>query len=274
MTSRGSRCWCFTIFEQAEEWAEYLGKKPRAEASYMIGQLEQCPKTGEYHVQGYCEYKDAKTMSAVKKVFKCESMHLEEARGSAAQNKAYCSKLRTSVNASTFEHGIAKQQGKRNDMDTLAEYIKAGATVDEICQVFPIMVIKFARNIQFLVDRLKPKELYTDMVVHWRWGRPGTGKTRHVYDTHGVPNIGTASWPWFDGYTGEEVLLFDDVEKEVFYKRDILRYLDIYPVILPIKGGFVKRSCKFIYITSNWDPRDLPQEYLRRLTSITEVKKV
>ncbi len=59
---------------------------------YIIYGRERCPTTGKRHLQGYCYFKNAKSLSAVKKLFKDDTIHLEAAKGSTAQNIKYCSK--------------------------------------------------------------------------------------------------------------------------------------------------------------------------------------
>lgn len=59
---------------------------------------------------------------------------------------------------------------------------------------------------------------------------------------------------WFDGYEGQENVLFDDFHGGVFKLPYLLKLLDRYPMRVPVKGGFVQWKPRRIFITSNIDP--------------------
>lgn len=78
-----------------EPWNSYEEQhinKIKEKFQYIIYGKEICPTTKKKHLQGYCYFKNAKSMSAVKKIFKDNAIHLEPAKGSVAQNIKYCSK--------------------------------------------------------------------------------------------------------------------------------------------------------------------------------------
>jgi len=91
------------------------------------------------------------------------------------------------------------------------------------------------------------------------WGKTGTGKTRYCHDVARIfydsdvwiyPGRG-----WFDGYTGQQVAIFDDFYGDVSIDV-MLKVLDLYKLNVPVKGGFVAWNPKRIYITSNKSPTD------------------
>ena len=99
---------------------------------------------------------------------------------------------------------------------------------------------------------MKPdRDWKSDVFIYW--GDTGTGKTRAVYEAEADLWIATDnSLNWFDGYTGQEAVLFDDfvsIKNEKF--GFLLRLLDRYPMDVPVKGGFTKWLPKRIYFTSN-----------------------
>lgn len=85
------------------------------------------------------------------------------------------------------------------------------------------------------------------------WGRTGSGKTRSVTENSNelwvYPGNG-----WFDGYDGQEQVLFDDFSGSEFKISYLLKLLDRYPMQVPIKGDFAHWVPQEIYITSNLDP--------------------
>jgi len=113
--------------------------------------------------------------------------------------------------------------------------------------------IRFQRGIQsyrFVKDQARdfPTE------VHVYWGATGTGKTKKVFDENSDVWV-HAEGMWFDGYEGQESVLFDDFHGGVFKLPYLLKLLDRYPMRVPIKGGFVQWKPRRIYITSNLDPK-------------------
>jgi len=87
------------------------------------------------------------------------------------------------------------------------------------------------------------------------WGPTGTGKTRSVYDFHDHDSVYKHDGgDWFDGYQGQEVVLFDDFSGSDFKLTYLLKLCDRYPMRVPVKGDFVHFRPKVIYFTSNVDP--------------------
>lgn len=100
------------------------------------------------------------------------------------------------------------------------------------------------------------KKLKPVPTVHLYWGKPGTGKTRAVWDNHEHSDIW--SWPgqcWFDGYTDQRIALFDDFDEGPIPYRLLLKVIDRYTIQLPVKGGHVYFRPEHIYITSNVHPK-------------------
>lgn len=89
--------------------------------------------------------------------------------------------------------------------------------------------------------------------MHILWGEPGTGKTRSVWEkgltVFPMPQPQGSSI-WFDGYEGQDILLLDDYYGWLPLHL-ILKLGDRYPLRVPIKGGMVDFTSKYLYITSN-----------------------
>lgn len=117
------------------------------------------------------------------------------------------------------------------------------------------------------------------------WGPTGTGKTREVWERECGPDTYdedklyvVADKYWWDGYNGQEAVLFDEFVGETPIEW-ILKVTDRYPMRAPIKGGFVPLKIKRVYFTSNkspmeWWPQASPQQldaFFRRVTE--EIQK-
>lgn len=59
---------------------------------------------------------------------------------------------------------------------------------------------------------------------------------------------------WFDGYEGQDVVIFDDYRPQVIPFHLMLRVLDTWALDVPCKGGMVNFIPKLIVITTPDDP--------------------
>ncbi len=103
------------------------------------------------------------------------------------------------------------------------------------------------------------------------WGHTGTGKTRLAHILTKRRAWVSPSNVWFDGYEGQEDVIFDDFSSEDMNRGMFLRLFDRYPMTVPVKGGFVNWTPKRAFITSNVEPAnwyDNDPAILRRLDGI------
>lgn len=180
-----------------------------------------------------------------------------------------------------------KGQGNRNDLLEVKRKIDEGvnaSTLLEDCNHFAV----FARNKEFFMSYQAYKRRRTSFSppdVHVRYGPTGTHKTRFVYDHCSFDDIFKLS-PfmtmgnniWFDGYCGQDVVLFEEFRPGMIKFPCLLDVLDGYPTKVQVKGGTVDWSPKVIYICScehwrDWYPvlsaNDKIDQLERRITSVT-----
>lgn len=261
--------WCFTLNNPETNEIAWPAEKVR----YAIWQRE-AGENGTPHLQGYMEFKRGQRMSALKKIL--PRAHLEPRRGTREQAKAYASKEDTRVEG-PWEFGkFDTEQGARTDLETVAAMVKDGETLRKIAEEQPVEYIKYNRGISALKAQLSlPRTWKTKVIV--RWGEPGSGKTRWVYDTYKVEEVFVKPpGDWYDGYDGQEVVLIDDFYGNMKY-AELLRVLDRYPMMVPVKGGFVNWAPKVIIITSNNHPEGWYENIADKralLRRIEEIHKV
>lgn len=103
--------------------------------------------------------------------------------------------------------------------------------------------------------RKKKREVYVLV------GRPGTGKTRLVYERHAEEEVfrlpinqGTAVW--WDGLCAHKVALIDEYSSEKCITWDSFKEIldPWYNNRVPVKGTHALCCCDVIYITSNKEP--------------------
>lgn len=275
-------------------WTDELLEKVKAtKPQYMCWAPETCPETNKFHWQAYAYYKNPRAISAMGKLFGGDG-RVFASGGDAKENRKYVfgpySKdgKEKPVNPDAVEIGTIPEQGKRNDLRAFDSDIKAGKRGRDLSVDHLEIRAKYPKLEQTLInedDEQRAIQMFKDGFcpeVHVRWGEPGTGKSRYVYEKHDAESIyelnlgdGSNKSVWWDGYRGQEVVLINDFDGELGWKY-LLRLLDRYPFRMQIKGSHCWRLCKYIYITSNDPPERWYAQYrsgplMRRLTTVTEV---
>lgn len=141
------------------------------------------------------------------------------------------------------------------------------------------------RGIQALLGMLQEREPRDPdgPEVIWISGATGTGKTRTVYaenpeeDIAQVTVSGNAQSPFFNGYTGQRVLLLDELRPGAVSLPILLQVLDRYKFMVNTKNGYQRLRAKKVYITGPLTPENFmstgypfedPQQLVRRLTRV------
>lgn len=122
---RRARNWCFTQFNH-EEW-DRAAPELNPDFRYMVFQTEICPKTGAPHIQGYIEFKKAKTFASVKNLIG-RAAHLEYRKGTRKEARDYCKKADTRMpDTEPIELGewTGDEERKRNDLNKARTQIQA-----------------------------------------------------------------------------------------------------------------------------------------------------
>lgn len=253
--------WMVTInISEDRNWTPVMLNGEDVEFRFATGQLEIAPTTGQRHYQIFIQLKNPQRMTRVKAILRADWAHCEpKSRNSTVQQCIdYCRKEETRAEGEEpFTNGeCTLAQGQRNDIGDAVAAIKRGAGMAELIDDHPELIVKYARGMSTIiqhVSRERSLKIRADLQVTVLWGAPGAGKTRAVYDRHGLENVFTLhQMPtlWFDGYTDQTVLLLDDFYGWIQWGT-LLKILDIYPFQGPIKGGFTFLQCTHIYLTSN-----------------------
>lgn len=204
--------------------------------------------TGTPHLQGYVELAKRQRLNWLK-IHISERAHWEVARASRDSNVTYCKK-----DGDYVEVGKPSEshQGKRTDIEAAKAIIDSGRGIEDVADECFGTFLRYERGIRAYYDmQTVQRDWKTDVYVYW--GPTGTGKTRRVHeDEEDLWVASDNSLKWFDGYNGQEAVLFDDF---VSIRNDkfgfLLQLLDRYPMRVPVKGRFVNWAPKRIYFTSN-----------------------
>lgn len=213
---------------------------------------------GTPHLQGYFEFPNnmkLRISAAQKRLSQLglEGFAIFPAKGNALQNITYCSKQ-----GDFFEGGDRpKGQGKRTDLDSVCEMINSGRSLSDIADIYPAQIVKFHNGIQRLMN-LKTQRRFFKTEVYWLWGPTGSGKSRYAWEQHPASYMKVTAHKWWDGYTGQDVVILDDFRpsKELPF-HFILNLFDRYPLSVEIKGGMVEFVSKIIYVTTPYSPEQI-----------------
>jgi len=223
--------------------------------------------TGTPHLQGYCSFKQQKTISAVQKLIQRAggpSMHVEIAKGNFDHNFSYIAGpydgsdgKHKDENPTFRERGERPKQGKRTDIEACYDYLKSGKTIhDAITEGVHIdQVVKYSRGMQLIQTALMPSRSWKTE-VWWLHGPTGSGKSRWAHEqTESGAYIKMGDNKWWCGYHGQPDVILDDFRptKEIPFAY-LLNLLDRYPMLIETKGGTTQMIARRIYITSPLGP--------------------
>ena len=223
-------------------------------------------------------------LSGWKKVFPGD--HIEQMRGTFAQNDQYCSKESqlTCFGEKPMEHG--KKRTLEELCDEVTEGAEKGLPLRDIIMesdhkrtfvqynggISKLHAMAVDYTLSKIDKDFAPEVIY----VH---GEPGCGKSRWVReqdpDVFDIPE--DDSYKWKDGYSGQDAVVYENVSvANIKNPERLLKEIDRYFIRVPIKGGFTGWRPKRIYITTVYQPQHFaeqvgfskPSEFTRRVTRI------
>jgi len=247
------RRFAFTWFIDDDSFDALYARFPEGRCLFLVAQRERCPSTQRLHWQAYARLSGAFRFTTVKTWL--PGAHLSLAKGNEKQNITYCTKEDSRV-AGPYQRGEPSCPGKRSDIDSVRESVRSGKRLCQIAdEVSSYQALRFAEK----YITLQPVPERDPPVVYWFHGSTGGGKTREAWSR--ARSIGASPWcshdslQWFDGYTGQEYVIIDDFRGSTCKFCFLLKLLDRYPLMVPIKGGYVRWQPTVIVITSPLEPQ-------------------
>ena len=260
------RKYLLTINNPGEDWAHKKIKTCLETLNLIywcigdeIGQKEHTPHTHIFLVSII----SAIRFSTMKKLF--PTAHIDPAQGTSEENRSYIlkagkwadsDKAETSIPGTFEEWGELpiERPGARTDLEVLYQYIKDGLSNFEILEKDPNYMLNLERieRARQAVREQQYRDTFRTLEVTYIWGKTGSGKTRSVmekYGYSGMYRVTDYAHP-FDSYAGEDVLLLDEYHSN-FKIRDLLNYLDGYPLNLPCRYANRVACYTKVYIISN-----------------------
>lgn len=294
MKDTQSRKWQLTLNFKNREQIDHTAIKEKLSAiksvyfcmSDEVGAKEQTPHTHIFLVSSPLRF------STIKRIF--PEAHIEQARGSCEENRAYVEKSgkwkndpKRDTSLGNFEEWgemPIERQGARSDLDLLYTLVKDGKSNFEILEENSDYLLRLT-DIERVRQTVKAEEFRTtfrNMEVTYLWGKTGTGKTRFVMEREGyaaVYRVTEYEHP-FDQYASQETLILDEYRSQLKIS-ELLNLLDGYP--LELRCRYANKTACFttVYIISNlalsaqypmlqYEQPDTWQALLRRIHHIIE----
>jgi len=248
--------WCFTLNNYSEdEYTKIIESAEESTKYWIIG--KEIGDSGTPHLQGYVSLRRRSSLSYVRNLFGSR-IHFEVARGSARQNREYCSK------DGNFREGgniPSPSVSKPTDRDTVAREFKSAIArgndgmaefSDLRAGVFYFSGYNLLRN-HFLLCR---PEQRPDIKVTWIYGPPGVGKSRKAHGEMPEAYIKDPRTKWWNGYMMEKEVIIDDFGPNGIDINHLLRWFDRYKCMIETKGGMMPLVADKFIVTSNFEPSD------------------
>jgi len=248
---RRSKHWVFTWNNYTDaEW----GMVTIVDSVYLVAGKE-IGKKGTPHIQGYIVMTQQKSLKQMKGLF-TDKVWWCQAKGTAAQNRKYCTKQNEYVETGIQPNEPGRKGGEVESEKWVKalELARAGLPQEDPRIEFYGQKVCDAHRRKFLLQQ--PLE-HTFEQMFWFHGKTGTGKSRKA-ETDWPGAYWKLSNKWWDNYMMEETVVVDEVSDEHKYMGYFLKmWADHRPFQAEIKGGQIRIRPRRIIVTSNWTPREI-----------------
>ena len=216
------------------------------------------------HTHVYLSFSSRVRWSTIHKHF--EGAHIDIVKGMPSQVIAYLrkegkhsDKSETTIEG-TFEewgHRPKDTKGKRNDMAELYKLVTEGLSNSEILAINQDYILNIDKldKLRMTILSDKYRDMFrTDLKVIYISGPTNVGKSWGIYQAHpprDVYRVTDYQHP-FDGYSLEPVLVFEEF-RSCLPLKEMLEYLDRYPVELRARYCNKVAAYTTVYIISNWE---------------------
>lgn len=226
---------------------------------YMVYGKEIAPTTGTPHLQGFCIFESALTLSAARKKLPGCDVRVADYPQEAAD---YCKK-----DGDVTERGkapISKREQGEMEIDRYErayEMAKEGNLED----IPKDILIRHHGALNKIKESNQQKPLpLTELSNVWYHGPPGSGKTRKAHADHPDAYLKGLT-KWWNGYTDQEVVIIDDMDPcHRVLTQEMKEWCHHYPFPAEFKGGEKCIRPKSIIVTSNYSIDEIWEDAITR----------
>lgn len=246
--------WAITCNNYTEEQLEQIKAWAQTNCQYAVIGKETAPTTGTKHLQIFIHLVKKMLGSAILGLDFFRTAHIEVARGTDAQNEAYCKK-----EGDWWQTGVSDIKKKRA-LDIINDY--RTMTLEDFTNEHPNEAVHNLRNLEYLRSQLiRTTETWNGDLKEknlWIWGAPGTGKSkwaRNQMETRKIYLKGPNKW-WNGYQEGEHnMVLFEDFPEDGKYLAQYMKiWSDRYCFTAELKGSgtLINPGRYFMIVTSNY----------------------
>lgn len=269
----------FTWNNYPKDWAIQL----RPYVTWYLGKPERGEKNGTPHIQGAAQFSEGKSLFQLGRLGKALGCAFKPARGDLQSQYDYIGKIET-TDGDMVEWGTnpgdAWKPFKPTDWEEVWRFASEGDymaidpdirfnKIDKIERIHNIALRKKARyEVEELGDG--PWGLYV-------WGPSGLGKSTWVRKQN--PSLFVKGDDvWWDGYEGEECVLFDDFDQEEYKSmgaKKLKTLVDRFPFPAKFRGfGQKLIRPRLMIFTSNYSPQYVFGAEWKNIERRFEVKEI
>lgn len=231
---------------------------------HMSFQVEQCPTTDRTHAHVLVNFRTAHALKFVQDLV-------------APDLNSHCEIVKSPDMAFVYgtrmigDDGIRKRapdghmgctgayvfgdtrfgQGQRTDINGAAGAILKGMSAVDVALKHTEVFFKYPKALQAFRAMVNPSKLRQVQVIYI-YGPPRTGKSIGALQAFPAAfQKGSPSGTWWDGYSGEDVIVLDDVDKYWCSGADLMSWTDGLPLRVPVKGDMVSAHWDTVVLTGN-----------------------
>lgn len=224
---------------------------------YIVAQEEH--KDGTPHLHAYLRFSGELYITKNARFFDVEGSHPNVVTAVRDPKRVvkYCAKESNYITNMVIEKWLGRSKAEMGK-----DIMSGKKTLTDITNENPAELFRYKANSDS-VNRWKLENAETKDLTHepgmWFGGLAGVGKSYYARQlakslANGEePYIKDVRTDWWDGYTGQRVVIADDVDKwsKGFFSQ-AKNLLDPYKCKVPVKGGYLDIRPEYILITSNY----------------------
>lgn len=256
--------------------------------SYVSYCCEMGKKEEKPHMHAYIRFLSAKSRNAVIKLFGRYSIHDCGAPRDILSVEAYIRKIwqEDKYHFANFQYGI---QPTHIDSESAAYTIKSmvekGFSKNDIYRDNPNYAY-FPHFVNKLYEVFAPKIVERPVSTIWLYGKAGSGKSHFARNRYPGKTFLILEYNngYFNNYTNEEVVIFDEFGKKNVPLENILKLTDKWVYPMNIKGQqYVDGVYKYIFLCGTDSPQmfcknrgfspEETEQVFRRITEVYRFEK-
>lgn len=239
-----------------EEW-DSIWNNPKF--TYLCMSKEVGKKKGTPHIQGYLETKRCMFSTLKKQIPRANFIRAD---GTVEDNIRYTSK---DSNPTWVQRGTPappKKPGRRTDLEGIAAAISEGkCSLDSLALEAPDIFCRYYKaweRCEYIHLRKQSRKWMTEGL--WYYGTTGTGKSHQAFRDYDPEKcyILTVKNGWWDGYSGQPIVIINDLKPREIECGVMLNIVDKWPYKVPVRGKeAVPFLARLVIVTSSFEPTEL-----------------